>query len=343
MSYESLPAELTDLSQPYDRRFKRWEVVVLTAWLSLLLIVLATALVWVFPGDLAGAADWGKNFKGRTGLSLTSDQIVLLTAALAGALGGTLHALGSAVYHRAKCDLTIKWGMWYVVRPLLGAGLAIGFTVVIRGGFTGVSLSGPEAQTPVAMPTPAVEPATLAQKDAAALRARTASLDGKPAEGPLDGSATSDVAAGTPTITPAVLLNPYAVAAIGLLVGLFNAQAMSKLKKIAVALFEEEPTGKEPPKKDPLDARAPELAELNPSQATVGSNDLPLAVLGEAFMDGDVVLIDGKPQPTEFVSENELTATIPTASLAAAGELRISVRRPQPRPMQSNELTFKVT
>lgn len=200
MSHDPLPPELVDMSKPYDRRFKRWEVLALTICLSAVLAALSVVLIWLFPGDLAKVALWPAEFEAKAGFSLSADQIVLFTAAVSGALGGTLHALSSVTFHRAKCDLTIKWFSWYIVRPLIGAALAIGFIVVIRGGFSGVSLTGTGTQ-------------------------------------PAAGSAE-------PVQTSGVLLSPYAVAAVGLMVGLFNSQAMSKLKKIAVALFDSEPESK---------------------------------------------------------------------------------------------------
>lgn len=141
----------------------------------------------------------------------------------------------------------------------------------------------------------------------------------------------------TSTGNGASALNPHGLGAFAVLAGLSSEIATQKLREVFEVLFRPRDE-----KKDRLDARAPEIAELNPAQAKAGSEALPIAVLGAGFMEGDLVQIDGKPEQTEFVGENELSITIPKPKLAAAGELRISVRRPQPRPLQSNELTFKV-
>jgi hypothetical protein len=141
----------------------------------------------------------------------------------------------------------------------------------------------------------------------------------------------------TSTGNGASTLNPHGLGAFAVLAGLSSEIATQKLREVFEVLFRPRDE-----KKDRLDARAPEITELSPDRAAAGSEALPISVVGAGFMEGDAVLIDGKPEQTDFVSENELTTTVPKAKLAATGELRIAVRRPQPRPIQSRELTFKV-
>ena len=63
------------------------------------------------------------------------DLRLLLIALWFGALGSLLHAGSSFVTYAGDRQLVVSWLPWYIVRPLLGAGLAIVFYVVVRAGF----------------------------------------------------------------------------------------------------------------------------------------------------------------------------------------------------------------
>ena len=63
------------------------------------------------------------------------DFRLLLIALWFGALGSLLHAGSSFVTFAGSRQLVVSWLPWYIVRPLLGAGLAVVFYVVMRAGF----------------------------------------------------------------------------------------------------------------------------------------------------------------------------------------------------------------
>ena len=63
------------------------------------------------------------------------DLRLLLIAIWFGALGSLLHAGSSFVTYAGDRKLVVSWLPWYIVRPLLGAGLAVVFYVVVRAGF----------------------------------------------------------------------------------------------------------------------------------------------------------------------------------------------------------------
>ena len=63
------------------------------------------------------------------------DFRLLLIALWFGALGSLLHAGSSFVSFAGNRQLVVSWLPWYIVRPLLGAGLAAVFYVVMRAGF----------------------------------------------------------------------------------------------------------------------------------------------------------------------------------------------------------------
>ena len=61
-------------------------------------------------------------------------RLLLLTISI-GALGASIIALQSIADYRGQRKLTNSWVMFYLVRPFVGAGVALVFYVVIRGGF----------------------------------------------------------------------------------------------------------------------------------------------------------------------------------------------------------------
>ena len=62
------------------------------------------------------------------------DYRLLLISVWFGALGSLLHAGSSFVSFAGNRQLVASWVPWYIVRPLLGAGLATVFYVVMRAG-----------------------------------------------------------------------------------------------------------------------------------------------------------------------------------------------------------------
>jgi uncharacterized repeat protein (TIGR01451 family) len=69
----------------------------------------------------------------------------------------------------------------------------------------------------------------------------------------------------------------------------------------------------------------PDLLSLNPSSAPAGTNSLILRVNGTGFSSGSMVLWNGGPVDTAFVSPTQLNGTIPSSLLNAAGAAIITV------------------
>jgi hypothetical protein len=124
-----------------------------TTWvIAVLLVVLALtsaeSLVSIWPDSLAAAANrvaanvtilWG-----YVPLTVTPDSRLMLIAIIMGILGSLIHAMTSIADYVGNRRLEGSWLLWYLLRPLIGMGLALFFYVTIRGGlFTGAS-SGAE-------------------------------------------------------------------------------------------------------------------------------------------------------------------------------------------------------
>jgi IPT/TIG domain len=97
---------------------------------------------------------------------------------------------------------------------------------------------------------------------------------------------------------------------------------------------------------------APTLASFAPSSKVAGEPTFTLTVNGSNFVSGATVRWNGQNRTTTFVSETQLTASIPAADIAAAGTASVTVQNP-PKPGDewqnrvggpvSNALTFTIT
>ncbi len=72
----------------------------------------------------------------------------------------------------------------------------------------------------------------------------------------------------------------------------------------------------------------PTISSLTPNSATVGDPDTSIGISGTGFESGAVVDWNGTPLSTSFVNASDLTATIPSADLTAAGTFSITVVNP---------------
>ena len=106
-----------------------------------------------------------------------STSVALLgLVAVAGVLGSLVHTMDSFALHVADGDFDKAWNWWYLIRPFVGAGLAVLTYLLVRGQLLG-----------------------------------------------LNGSSTA--------------LNPYGIAGVAALAGLFSKQAVSKLAEVFDTLF----------------------------------------------------------------------------------------------------------
>jgi hypothetical protein len=74
----------------------------------------------------------------------------------------------------------------------------------------------------------------------------------------------------------------------------------------------------------------PSLSALLPASAAVGSTTFQLTVNGSIFIPGSVVLWNGSPRQTTYVSATQLVALIPSSDIATAAAVQIVVTNPAP-------------
>jgi hypothetical protein len=119
-------------------------------------------------------------------------------------------------------------------------------------------------------------------------------------------------------------VNPYGIAALAGLAGLFSKQATDKLREVFETLFQVNKGG-DASRKDDLTPPAPTVAGIDPSRATPGAQGFNLTVHGDHFTSSSVVRVNGVKQPTRFVNAQELVATLPDALVAAPAALHVTV------------------
>ncbi len=91
-----------------------------------------------------------------------------------------------------------------------------------------------------------------------------------------------------------------------------------------------------------IDNPLPSLTSLSPASATEGASSVALTVNGANFVSGATINWNGTPLTTSFKSNIKLTATVPSADLAAAGTFPVTVTNPAPGGGTSSSLTFTV-
>jgi hypothetical protein len=146
-------------------------------------------------------------------------------------------------------------------------------------------------------------------------------------------------------------INPYGVAAMAGLVGLFSKQAGDKLRQVFDALFQVDPGHGDAARGDGVANPAPTIAGIEPP-LTTSAETLTFTLRGTGFMEASTVSVGRSvageqptlvPRATTFVSETELQVTLLTEDVSEAGQLFISVTNPAPGGGTAGPQAFDVT
>jgi hypothetical protein len=122
------------------------------------------------------------------------------------------------------------------------------------------------------------------------------------------------------------LVNPYGIAAISAMAGMFSKQATDKLREIFDTLFRSrEPVNRA----DPLARATPVISGTEPAKLAVGS-PLMLTVLGRGFQRDCTASVNGRPRNVQWVSDTRLTLALLAEDLAAQTELQLVIHNPGP-------------
>jgi hypothetical protein len=140
------------------------------------------------------------------------------------------------------------------------------------------------------------------------------------------------------TDTPTQFINPYGIAAVAGLVGLFSKQATDKLREVFETLFRTAEGYGDETRDDSLAMPVPALASVEPIRLDVGSGELEITLRGEGFVRDSVARVSAVsaggsapvPRDTTYVSAGQLTLTLAAEDVAEARSLSITVFNPAP-------------
>ncbi|MBI3606066.1 MAG: hypothetical protein HY202_08600, partial [Nitrospirae bacterium] len=86
----------------------------------------------------------------------------------------------------------------------------------------------------------------------------------------------------------------------------------------------------------------PVLTSLSPVSVSAGGPGFTLTLNGSKFIQASTVTFNNQTMTTQFVSNNQLTATIPASAIATTGTVPVSVTNPTPGGGTSNSLLFTI-
>ena len=86
----------------------------------------------------------------------------------------------------------------------------------------------------------------------------------------------------------------------------------------------------------------PTITSIVPSAVTAGAPGLTLTIYGSNFLSGDTVQWSGATRTTTFVSDGQLTTTIPSTDLVNSGTAQITVTDVSSPAIASNSKTFTI-
>jgi len=260
------------------RRAPWWMSLGLGVVIFLLGATLIYSLIQIWPAAQAGkapaklAASTPITWFGRP-YAPTPETALLLIVVLAGALGAFLHVATSFSDYVGNRRLMWSWIWFYLLRPPVGAALAVIFYFAVLGGlFTSQGTSA---------------------------------------------------------------LNPYGIAALSALVGLFSKQATNKLQQIFDTAFAVAKGEGDDARDDSIGNPKPTIVGLSPAQLTRGG-DVTVTLSGTGFIPASVVRVarpDGADVPRTAVLNEEaqtLTVTLEPEDIENAGTLVFTVINPEP-------------
>ncbi len=87
---------------------------------------------------------------------------------------------------------------------------------------------------------------------------------------------------------------------------------------------------------------APVITSVTPSEASVGSGNVVLAIVGSGFVSASEVWFGATVVSKTAITSNSITATIPGTLLQTAGLYQVTVKNPAPGGGESNTVVFTV-
>jgi hypothetical protein len=136
-------------------------------------------------------------------------------------------------------------------------------------------------------------------------------------------------------------INPYGIAALAGMVGMFSKQATDKLSEVFSTLFKSGSGEGDEKRSDPLIPKpTPIIVKIDPPEVTAGSESLKITVTGTDFVEGSTIFLGELRQPTTFESATQMSAQVAKATIANEGVIKVTVVNPD--SSKSAAVDFKV-
>jgi hypothetical protein len=134
------------------------------------------------------------------------------------------------------------------------------------------------------------------------------------------------------------VINPFGIAALAGLVGLFHKQATDKLRELFDTMFRTAPGKGDDQRSDSIDNPRPVLGGVQPSRVESGSTQLGVRVRGEGFIRESVVRLSRSrdergpflQRASAYVSPTELEVRLDPTDVLEAGTVYLTVLNPPP-------------
>lgn len=134
-------------------------------------------------------------------------------------------------------------------------------------------------------------------------------------------------------------VNPYGLAALAGLAGLFSKQATDKLREVFTTLFRVQAGEGDAQRKDDLANPVPVLTRVDPNSINVGEPNPKLTIYGDHFIDGTTnVSVNGIALKPTIVSAQELVVTPSAEMVSEEQSLTITVANGGPGGGQAPEV-----
>jgi hypothetical protein len=137
---------------------------------------------------------------------------------------------------------------------------------------------------------------------------------------------------------PEAALNPYGLAAIAAMAGMFSKQATDKLREIFDTLFR---TSEPVERADPLAQAIPVISGAEPAKLKVGGST-DIALVGYNFHPKCTASVNGKDRNAKWISTTRLALMLLPEDVSAKGELRVKVHSPDAQGGDSPEFAILV-
>lgn len=139
--------------------------------------------------------------------------------------------------------------------------------------------------------------------------------------------------------TGTIAVDPYGIAAVSGLAGLFSKQATDKLEEIFTTAFHTAGNTGDQKRGDKIDPGAPLIYDIAPTTLPAGSSQA-VTVTGSGFVEESRVQANGVDQGTEFVDAGRVRCNLATDQYHTGDSVAITVWNPTGGRSESRRLTI---